>query len=63
MDVTRIQFGSEAFRHLLEAAKDAEAHGRDLSIANDEGWLKVKVGEAMWSPALTLKDGDGEGWS
>lgn len=58
MDVTRIEFGSEAYRHLAEAVKDAEAHGRDLSIALDEGWLKVKVGERAWSPPLSLKDGE-----
>jgi hypothetical protein len=51
MQVIRIEPGSRAFEEIARAFFD-DAGYRALSISPDEGGVKVKIGEGMWTYIL-----------
>lgn len=45
-DIAVIEYGTDAWDFLEYAVES----GKDLRVVLDEGTLKVKVGQGMWSP-------------
>lgn len=57
-EIVEIEFGSEAFDYIADAFQRATKNPRKIrlcGLAGESNWLKVKVGEGMWSPALYTK--------
>lgn len=57
--VTRIECGSEAYRHLTDAMHTANAEIRDISLmlrdeADGRRTVQIKVGEGTWTTPLDI---------
>lgn len=52
MDLTTIEYGSEAFEMLTSMIESANILSRDIHIHTDTFGVKLKVGAGMWTPSL-----------